>query len=51
VAPLHPASDARIIATDGNRFEDTVDAVVSAVLDTEARRTGGPPPMTGSDRR
>lgn len=36
-APLHPASDARIIATDGNRFEDTVDAVVSAILDAQAR--------------
>jgi CMP/dCMP kinase len=43
VAPLHPASDARIIATDGNRFEDTVDAVVSAILDAEARRAAGPP--------
>ena len=41
VAPLHPASDARIIATDGNRFEDTVDAVVSAILDAEARRAAG----------
>ncbi len=38
VAPLHPAADARIIATDGNRFEDTVDAVVSAILDAQARR-------------
>ena len=38
VAPLHPAADARIIATDGNRFEDTVDAVVGAILDAEARR-------------
>jgi cytidylate kinase len=37
IAPLHPASDARIIATDGNRFEDTVDAVVGAILDAEAR--------------
>ena len=37
-APLHPASDARIIATDGNRFEDTVDAVVGAILDAQARR-------------
>jgi cytidylate kinase len=37
VAPLHPAPDARIIATDGNRFEDTVDAVVSAILDVQAR--------------
>jgi cytidylate kinase len=38
VAPLRVASDARIIETDGNRFEDTVDAVVSAILDAEARR-------------
>src|SRR6185503_1747872 len=37
-APLHPAIDARIIATDGNRFEDTVDAVVGAILDAGARR-------------
>jgi cytidylate kinase len=38
VAPLRPASDARIISTDGNRFEDTVDAVVNAIRDVEARR-------------
>jgi len=38
VAPLHPAPDARIIATDGNRFADTVDAVVGAILDAQARR-------------
>ena len=38
VAPLRPAPDARIIATDGNRFEDTVDAVVGAIRDAEARR-------------
>ena len=37
VAPLHPATDARIISTDGNRFEDTVDAVVGAILDAQAR--------------
>lgn len=37
VAPLHPAADARIISTDGNRFEDTVDAVVGAILDAEGR--------------
>jgi cytidylate kinase len=40
VAPLHPAADARIIATDGNRFEDTVDAVAGAILDAQARRAG-----------
>ena len=37
VAPLRPASDARIISTDGNRFEDTVDAVAGAILDAQAR--------------
>lgn len=42
VAPLHPAADARIIATDGNRFEDTVDAVVGAILDAQARRAAEP---------
>ena len=38
VAPLRAARDARIISTDGNRFEDTVDAVVNAIRDVEARR-------------
>jgi cytidylate kinase len=42
VAPLHPAADARIIATDGNRFDDTVDAVVGAILDAQARRAAEP---------
>ena len=42
VAPLQAAADARIIATDGNRFEDTVDAVVGAILDAEARRAAEP---------
>lgn len=37
VAPLRVAPDARIITTDGNEFEDTVDAVVSAIRDAEAR--------------
>lgn len=44
IAPLHPAADARIIATDGNRFEDTVDAVVGAILDAQARRAAEPAP-------
>jgi cytidylate kinase len=44
VAPLRPAPDARIIATDGNRFEDTVDAVVGAILDAQARRAAEPEP-------
>lgn len=41
VAPLFPAPDARIIATDGNRLEDTVDAVVGAILDAESRLAAG----------
>ena len=44
VAPLRPANDARIISTDGNRFEDTVDAVVNAIRDAEARRAAEPEP-------
>jgi cytidylate kinase len=42
VAPLRPAPDARIIATDGNQVEDTIDAVVGAILDTEARLAAAP---------
>ncbi len=38
VAPLRVAPDARVITTDGNRFEDTVAAVVGAIRDAEARR-------------
>ena len=38
VAPLRIADDARIISTDRNRFVDTVDAVIGAIRDTEARR-------------
>lgn len=37
VAPLRPATDARIISTDGNAFEDTVEAVVSTIRDAAAR--------------
>lgn len=44
VAPLRAAADARIISTDGNRFEDTVDAVVNAIRDAEARRAAEPEP-------
>ena len=44
VAPLRAAPDARIISTDGNRFEDTVDAVVSAIRDVEARLADGSDP-------
>ena len=42
--PSVPATDARIISTDGNRFEDTVDAVVNAIRDAEARRAAEPTP-------
>jgi cytidylate kinase len=38
VAPLRIAPDARVMSTDGNRFEDTVEAVVNAILDAAARR-------------
>ncbi len=38
VAPLRVPTDAWIIATDGNEFEDTVAAVVGAIRDAEARR-------------
>jgi cytidylate kinase len=37
VAPLRVAPDARVISTDGNTFEQTVDAVVGAIRDAEAR--------------
>ena len=42
VAPLRPAPDAIHIVTDGNRFEETVAAVVSAIRDAEGRRLGAP---------
>jgi cytidylate kinase len=42
VAPLRPAAEAVHIVTDGNRFEETVAAVVSAVRDAE-RRAGMAP--------
>ena len=37
VAPLRPAEDAIHIVTDGNRFEETVAAVVNAIRDAEQR--------------
>jgi len=37
VAPLRPAPDARLFLTDGNEFEDSVDLVVGAIRDAEAR--------------
>ncbi len=41
VAPLRAADDAIHIVTDGNRFEDTVAAVVSAIRRAEAERSVG----------
>jgi len=46
VAPLRPADDAVHIVTDGNRFEDTVAAVVAAIGDAEERAA-----LAGSARR
>jgi CMP/dCMP kinase len=37
VAPLRIPPDARIITTDGNTFDETVEAVVGAIRDAEAR--------------
>jgi cytidylate kinase len=37
VAPLRPAPDARILLTDGNEVGDSVDLVVGAIRDAEAR--------------
>ncbi|MBA2718692.1 MAG: (d)CMP kinase [Chloroflexi bacterium] len=41
VAPLRAADDAIHIVTDGNRFEDTVSAVTSAIRIAEASRSVG----------
>ena len=41
VAPLRAADDAVHIVTDGNRFEDTVAAVTSAIRTAEASRSVG----------
>jgi len=40
VAPLRIAPDAVVIRTDGNRFEETVDAVVAAIREEERARAG-----------
>jgi cytidylate kinase len=42
VAPLRIATDARILTTDGNTFEETVAAVVGAIRDAEARQVPEP---------
>jgi CMP/dCMP kinase len=41
VAPLRPAPDAQHIRTDGNTFEQTVDAVVAAIRAAETAATAG----------
>ena len=41
VAPLRPAEDAIHIVTDGNAFEQTVDAVVAAIQSAERATAGG----------
>ncbi|HLO35969.1 MAG TPA: (d)CMP kinase [Candidatus Deferrimicrobium sp.] len=46
VAPLRPAADAIHIVTDGNRFEDTVRAVVGEIRKAEAARSVGAAPST-----
>ncbi len=43
VAPLRPADDARVLVTDGNRFEETVELVVDAIRSAEAARSAGTP--------
>jgi cytidylate kinase len=42
VAPLRPAPDAIHIVTDGNRFEETVAAVVAAIRQAEERAAAAP---------
>jgi cytidylate kinase len=45
VAPLRPAQDARILRTDGNRFEDTVATVIAAIREAERGNRSAPPPI------
>ncbi len=42
VAPLRIPPDARIITTDGNTFDETVEAVAGAIRDAEARLEPAP---------
>ncbi len=42
VAPLRPAPDALHVVTDGNRFEETVAAVVAAIREAERRASAAP---------
>lgn len=50
VAPLRPAPDARILLTDGNEFEDSVDLVVGAIRDAEARALDAPTGQPAASR-
>ncbi len=46
VAPLRPADDARILVTDGNRFEQTVAMVTDAIRKAERTASStGPEPL------
>ncbi len=47
VAPLRPAADARILRTDGNRFEQTVAMVVGAIREAEASGSAVAPEPRG----
>jgi cytidylate kinase len=53
VSPLRPAPDARVIVTDGNRFEQTVAMVVRTIRDaeqtTEQATQPAPPPTPSAD--
>ncbi len=48
VAPLRIAAHAVVIRTDGNRFEETVRAVVAAIRAAEARADPDAPPRAGA---
>ncbi len=51
VAPLRPAVDARVLLTDGNRFDETVKLVVDAIRKAEASRPPAGDPRTARKSR
>jgi len=51
VAPLRPADDARILVTDGNRFEQTVAMVTDSIRSAEAAGTPAPKPNPTADAK
>jgi cytidylate kinase len=51
IAPLRPADDAVHIVTDGNRFEDTVAAVVAAIRAAETERLSSSAPSASPSAR